>query len=494
MNNLAKDVSALEHAALGALGIGAWEWDLVEDRITWSDVVHRMFGVHLGSFVGGLSEILELIHPADRERFRAELRRVRAEGSDWDLTHRVNLSGHERWVRSRGRVERDASWRALKIVGVIEDVTVTHALEADRGQQTELMQTALDASLFAVVVLDTSGQIIYSNQLAASLLGLTRSVVETRAYDAPQFKHTDVSGGPWPEEKQPFVQVMRTGAAVQGVEHRIERPDGRVITLRINGAPIKNDRGEIKLVVCSFEDISERRAAEEALRQTQKLEAIGRLAGAVAHDFNNLVAAIQSYASLAHSELDQPARVTEYLDGISEACARATQLTRQLLAFGRRDVNQPTYFDARDEVSKAAQLFTRTMTREISFQLDLDERPCFVFMDPNQLQQVLLNLAVNARDAMLDGGTLRLSVERTEHETVLLRVSDTGQGMDELTRRRAFEPFFTTKPANEGTGLGLATCHGIITQAGGQIRLFSEPGRGTRVEIELPRARANAAR
>ena len=350
-----------------------------------------------------------------------------------------------------------------------------------------LMQAALDASLFAVTVLDPTGQIIYCNELAAKLLGLTRSTAESRAYDAPQFKHTDMDGGPWPDEKQPFVRVMATGEAVHGVEHKIERPDGRCIALRINGAPVKNERSEIKWLVFSFEDITERRGIEEALRQAQKMEAIGRLAGGVAHDFNNLLTAILSFASLARSE---PTCLDEHLDGIVDAAERAAQLTRQLLAFGRQQIAQPISFDARDEVTATVRLIERVLGEDVALELNLCRGPCWLLMDPNQLQQVLLNLAVNARDAMPNGGRLTLSIERGDSEHVLLRVSDTGHGMDQETLQKAFEPFFTTKAPDKGTGLGLSTSHGIITQAGGSIALFSEPGRGTKVEISLPLAAA----
>jgi signal transduction histidine kinase len=178
--------------------------------------------------------------------------------------------------------------------------------------------------------------------------------------------------------------------------------------------------------------------------------------------------------------------VRESLDCITEAGERAAELTRHLMAFARSEVTRPTRFDARDEITASARLIARVVGDHLSLQLELAEEPCWVCMDLNQWQQLVLNLAVNARDAMPEGGELGLAIERTAHGTVLLRVTDTGHGMDEATMRKAFQPFFTTKPTYEGTGLGLSTCHGIVAQAGGRIALYSELGKGTRVEVELP--------
>ena len=480
---------SIEHVALIAAKLGAWTWDIESNQVTWSDNAHEVFGLDSAQFATRVQDFPRLLHVEDRARVRSELERALATGSDWDITYRLDVST-DRFIHVRGRVLRDEQGRAVRMAGVVQDVSAAHTAEREHRELNALMRAALDASLFAVTVLNPSGQIIYCNELSASLLGLTRSTAESRTYDAPQFKHTDVDGGPWPNEKQPFVRVMSTGEAVHGVEHRIERPGGRNIVLRINGAPVKNERGEIKLLVFSFEDITERRAIEEAFRQAQKMEAIGRLAGGVAHDFNNLLTAIMSYTSLARAELDERESVVECLDGIAEASERAAQLTRQLLTFGRQQVPQPISFDARAETAAAMRLIERLVGEAVSVDLQLSDVACWVRMDPNQLQQVLLNLAVNGRDAMPNGGKLQLSVGRAGPESVRLTVSDTGHGMDEDTLRKAFDPFFTTKGPQDGTGLGLSTSHGIIVQAGGRIALFSEVGRGTRAEITLPLAAA----
>jgi PAS domain S-box-containing protein len=483
---------SIEHVALLAAKLGAWTWDIQADRITWSDSAHEIFGLDRPQFATCVREFVDLLHVDDRPRLQSELDRALTTGADWDITYHLNADP-ERWIHARGRVLRDERGRAVRMAGVVQDVSAAYAAECERHETNALMQAALDASSFAVTVINPKGQIIYCNELGASLLGLTRSTAESRSYDAPQFKHTDVDGGPWPNEKQPFVRVLTTGEPVYGIEHRIERPDGRNIVLRINGAPVKNERGEIKLLVFSYEDITERRAIEEAFRQTQKMEAIGRLAGGVAHDFNNLLTAILSFASLARAEIDVRESVLESLDGIVEASGRAAQLTRQLLAFGRRQVSQPTSFDARVETAAAVRLIERLVGESIELDLHIADEACWVRMDPNQLQQVLLNLAVNARDAMPNGGKLTLSVVRSGPDAVKLSVSDTGHGMDESTLRKAFDPFFTTKAPQEGTGLGLSTSHGIIVQAQGRIALYSEVGRGTRAEITLPLAAAPEA-
>jgi signal transduction histidine kinase/CheY-like chemotaxis protein len=303
---------------------------------------------------------------------------------------------------------------------------------------------------------------------------------------------------------------MRSGRAVHGVEHAIETPDGRRRILRINAAPLKDRDGEIERVVCSFEDVTERRAIEEALRQSQKMEAIGRLAGGVAHDFNNLLTAILSFAAIARQRLRAgdhggPAHggIDDDLDAITEAGERAAGLTRQLLAFGRKDVRRPIVLDAGARVVQAARLLSRIVGEHVTVRTAVGPAPVYVRIDEGHLQQVLVNLAVNARDAMPRGGLLVLAVEGIDVEDdapgrpagayVRIRVTDNGTGMDDATRARAIEPFFTTKALNEGTGLGLSTCHAIVVQAGGTLAIESAVGRGTTVLIDLPAVAAPEA-
>ncbi len=249
-------------------------------------------------------------------------------------------------------------------------------------------------------------------------------------------------------------------------------------------------------------DITARRELEERLLQIQKMDALGRLSGGIAHDFNNLLAVIIGCTTLARELIpdDHPAAVE--LCEIQQAAERATALTRQLLAFAHRQKFDPRPIDLNALILDMKKLLSRLIPETITLETHLTPDLWSVRADPGQIEQVLINLAVNARDAMNDGGILTIATsnavidEATDHlypslqtgEYVRLTISDTGVGMDEATRLRAFEPFFTTKKPGEGTGLGLATCYGIIVQHGGAIDLMSEPGRGTTVTIHLPRA------
>ena len=260
---------------------------------------------------------------------------------------------------------------------------------------------------------------------------------------------------------------------------------------------------QLRVAKESLESEMERRmTAESMLFQSQKLEAIGRLSGGVAHDFNNLLTAILGYANLSHVSLPPEDPRRAYTEGIMGAAQRGAGLTRQLLTFARRQIVEPRAVWIEDHVREVEPMLRRLIGENVRIELELDHNPTAVMIDPVQLEQVLVNLAVNARDAMPRGGTLRfetgrkllppgdgaaaMGLEPGEH--VKLRVSDTGDGMDALTLANVFEPFFTTKEVGKGTGLGLATCYGIIRQAGGTITVKSAPGQGATFEILLPAA------
>jgi signal transduction histidine kinase len=256
-------------------------------------------------------------------------------------------------------------------------------------------------------------------------------------------------------------------------------------------------------------DVTERKGLEERLRQSQRLEAVGQLAGGIAHDFNNLLTVITSYAAILLQDLDPSDAKLMDVREIAKAADRAAALTQQLLAFGRRQLLQPRVLDVNDTVSEMKNMLRRLLTADIELVTVLDPQLRAVRADPGQLEQVLMNLVVNARDAMPEGGTLTVETATVKIDAthagpdatairpgayVQLAVSDTGHGMDDAVQARMFEPFFTTKEPGKGTGLGLSTVYGIVKQSGGHVWCHSELGRGTTFKIYLPHADAPAER
>jgi two-component system, cell cycle sensor histidine kinase and response regulator CckA len=298
------------------------------------------------------------------------------------------------------------------------------------------------------------------------------------------------------------VEATLTGGASYDVEHRIVRPDGTVRWVRERAEVLRDEQGTVVRVVGTVQDVTDRRQLERQLAQSQKMEAVGRLAGGVAHDFNNLLSVILGYGELLARKIDA-SDLRGKAGEIVKAAERAAALTRQLLAFSRRQVMVAESLDLTQVVAGISSMLQRLIGEDVELQTVLHPGAGHVRADRSQIEQVIVNLAVNARDAMPRGGKLVIEVQDMElgrpyvrdqltvpaAAYVTLSVSDSGVGMDAETRGHVFEPFFTTKAEGGGTGLGLATVYGIVKQSGGYVWVDSEPGRGTSFRIYLPRVR-----
>jgi two-component system cell cycle sensor histidine kinase/response regulator CckA len=380
-----------------------------------------------------------------------------------------------------------------------EELADRHTADAARQHGDHTLAAAFHASPVASVISDVeTDRILHINAAMLSLLGV--SAAETLGDSAGALPIWDSE-----DQHRELMERVLAGRPLNNVEVLLHRRDHstRTVLLSIELVP-PSDPGEGHAVITMAVDITERRSLEEQFRQSQKIEAVGRLAGGVAHDFNNLLTVIIGYnESLDFDDaLGESAR--EAVQQIKLASERATVLTRQLLAFSRRQVLQPQTLDLRDVTQQVAPMLRRLMGEDVELVTRWGDRAAVVRADPGQIEQVLMNLAVNARDAMPQGGRLTVEIGASELDAafvathpyvvagpyITLTVSDTGTGMPPETRARIFEPFFTTKPQGQGTGLGLAMVYGIVKQSDGYIWVDSEPGEGATFRIVLPAARS----
>ena len=363
------------------------------------------------------------------------------------------------------------------------------------------LSTAVEQSAESIAVTATDGTVLYVNPALERVSGYSRAEVLGQTLQIL---------GSGKQDSAFYEQVQRTIAAGQVWQgrHVSRRKDGSLYTEEATIAPVRNQAGEIVNYVATMRDISREMELEEQFRQAQKMEAVGRLAGGVAHDFNNLLTIIHLSARLLERKLSAEDPLWQHVQRIRETGERATKLTGQLLAFSRQGVMEPKVIDLNHMAAEVTEMLFRLIGEDIELVTHLSDGLWPVYADPIQIEQILFNLAVNARDAMPQGGTLSIStanlaldrayadrqLDVQPGEYVMLAVSDTGVGMDDQVRAHLFEPFFTTKERGKGTGLGLATVFGIVRQHGGHIQVCSEPGHGATFRIYLPRTEDVEAR
>jgi len=368
---------------------------------------------------------------------------------------------------------------------LFEDLRLRQAAEADLRASEERFREIVETTSEGVVVLDGDGRIGYTNDRFAVLVG--RSPAELPG--TPVLDLVTAADRPVAEQA---LSAVRDSEATH-VEVGLQAPGARAVWARVALSARVDDAGRPVGALAMVADVTERKSIEAQLQQAQKLEAVGQLAGGLAHDFNNLLTVIDGYAALLIADAGPGAE--EDLTMIRDAASRASALTRQLLTFSRAQTARPQVVDVADLVAGVEVLLRRLIREDVDLLVTPAVAPTPVRVDPGQLEQVLVNLAINARDAMPAGGALTISTDRvgsSAGDQVLITVTDTGSGMTDEVAARVFEPFFTTKDQGQGTGLGLSTVYGIVTRAGGQIRVESRPGEGATFEVRLPAAPAPA--
>jgi len=477
---------------------GVAVWRLEDDDCTLRLVganlaASRMLGVDLGAADGKtMGELFP--SAAERERIHAEVART---GQDRNLGH-VTFRGQDDGPRT-------ASVRALGLPGrmvalMFEDVSAQAEAEARRRESEDRFRTLIENSADAVSVTDSGGNVVFVSASVKQVLGYTPDQLDHRtAFD---FVHDDDAVR---ARTHLASALARPGVPITTLL-RARHQDGKWRCIEVVTMNRLEDPA-LRGVVTNFRDVTERVRSEEALRrmeaqllQTQKMEAIGKLAGGVAHDFNNLLSVILGISSLLLEKMEPDHPMRADLSEIKQSGERAARLTRQLLAFSRRQMLDPRVLDLNDVVVSIDRMLLRVVGEDIELSVVAAPRLQRVRVDPGQMEQVIMNLVVNARDAMPRGGTLTLETGNVElDETfarehigvtpgphVMLAITDTGVGMDDVTQSRVFEPFFTTKATGKGTGLGLSTVFGIVKQSGGTIWLHSVPGRGTTFRVYFP--------
>ena len=503
--------------------IGTWVWDIPDNCVRADERFSRTFGLPVRQCLSGMpiEHAFVSIHPDDRERVSDSIHQAVQRGGAYRCEYRVrHADGSFRWVEANGRVELDAEGVAIRFPGILMDIESRRAAEAERDRMSTLLRTFAAAVPGVVYAKDRDGRMLVANHGTTRLIG-----------KPPEFYlgKTDLE---FLEDKAQALRIMETDQRImqagkaEQVEEHVDMPDGSAAVWLSVKAPLVDDEGEVVGLIGSSIDvtakknaetallelnrtleariadaIAEREAVEAALRQSQKMEAVGQLTGGIAHDFNNLLAGITGSLDLIGLRFAQgsTADLERYLSVARGAAQRAAALTHRLLAFSRRQTLLPVHTDVNALVVGIEELIRRSVGPGINLRVQAQAQANICLVDPAQVENALLNLCINSRDALGEGGDILietfdselaagpdLDAELNPGRFLTIRVTDNGAGMSADTLARACEPFFTTKPVGAGTGLGLSMIYGFAKQSGGQVRICSQEGEGTQVSLQLP--------
>jgi len=472
--------------------------DMEGNRLYNSPSYHKVLGYTAEELKSSSS--FDQIHPGDRIRVREAAAEAQRTGVGRPLEYRIrHKDGSWRVVESKASVIRSSAGEPERLVIVNRDITERkEAAETLRLTESGFRSMIEDAP-YGIFRAATDGTLLRANPALEKMLAYENLDELLKAnFDTEIFKN--------PSDFQKLKELLDSANEFKDVEVGLKRRDGAPITVRCTGRRVKEEHLGVPCFDVFAEDVTERRILERQLQMAGKMEAVGRLSGGIAHDFNNLLGVIIGYSQVLKRRLDPGSALLEHAEEIEKAGQRAASLTRQLLAFSRQQILTPAVLNMNDLILDMAKMLPRLLGEDVAVSTSLYADLGMVKADQGQIEQVIMNLAVNARDAMPQGGKLLIETANVELDQayawqhpgakpghyVMLALTDSGIGIDAETLAHIFEPFFTTKELGKGTGLGLATVYGVVKQSGGYIWVDSKPGQGASFQIFLPRIEETA--
>ena len=492
-----KEVQQRWERAVHGTSDGLYDWDLLTGHVWYAQRFREIVGYAEAEFPDAFSSFQNVLHADDRAIVLGKIRSHLENHAKLDVRCRVrSRDGSSFWCRLRGQAVRDAAGRPVRLSGAISDISAQIDAEEALHRSQDFYGTILDSLPLFIAYADRDERIVYANRafqeffavpLASSRGRVINDVIGDRRYGAIG----------------PYVREALQGKAMEG-QGRFRTHTGRVLDLDAVFLPHYDEYGDLQGCIVAAHDMTDKRQLEAELRQSQKMEAVGRLTGGIAHDFNNLLSVIVGNMQLLARSLRESPRLLRQAETALSAAMRGAALTRRLLAFARQQVLEPKVIDLNGMIRDMYELLRRTLTGEIEIEQHLEADLWATRVDPGQLENSVLNLVINARDAMPNGGLITI---RTRNVTIgssreageeglnpgdyaVLEVKDTGTGMPATVLKRVFEPFFTTKDVGKGSGLGLSMVYGFVKQSGGHVHVTSAPNQGTTVHLYFPRIHA----